>query len=490
MRQEPGAPSNGAAPSTTPTPSRGPRPVGSNTTQPRHTQRQPAEPSRRPAPRLPQPPAAPAQPLTYDDTPAADGSAFASLGVAADIAKALRAGGIEEPFAIQTEAIPVALAGRDLCGKARTGSGKTLAFGIPLVQRTTRARPGHPKALVLVPTRELASQVARAIHPLALARRLRLDVVYGGVSLFRQAQSIRSGLEIVIATPGRLNDLLERGDVSMADVQLVVLDEADQMADMGFLPQVERILRHVTAEHQTLLFSATLDGDVDQLVKRFQQDPVYVEVESDPDDDATMSHRFIGVSEAEKVAVAVAICGGPERSLLFVRTQRAADRLALQLDREGLRAGVLHGGLSQQKRERSLAAFSSGHVNVLVATNLAARGIHVDGIDMVIHYDLPDEFKAYVHRSGRTARAGASGMVVTLVTPLELRDAAELRRRAGLTEATVAMSPDDPRLRDLANWIPPVEPVAAVRSTPYAANPDAPRNYGERQREWRPAGGR
>ena len=443
------------------------------------------------APLVLEPRPAPVEIVPLD--PENDAPTFAQLGVAGDIIKALTANGIEAPFAIQTQAIPVALSGRDLCGKARTGSGKTLAFGIPLLQLTGKSAPRHPRAIVLVPTRELASQVAKALLPLAAARRLRLTTIYGGVSAYHQVSALRMGVDIVIATPGRLNDLLQRGDLTVADVETVVLDEADQMADMGFLPQVERILSQVEVEHQTLLFSATLDGDIDQLVRRFQTDPVFIEVEQPEEMVDTMKHRFIGVSEVEKLEVAVAIASGPERTLIFVRTQRNADRLVEQFARLGLRSMALHGGLSQAKRERALSAFQSGWAPVLVATNLAARGIHVDAIETVIHYDFPDEYKAYVHRSGRTARAGASGVVVTLVLPMEERAFADLRRRAGLTETLVAMKPDDERLRDLAGWEPPmfVEPEPMRRnSQPPAGMQRFQNRQGPvpRQREWTPRG--
>lgn len=396
---------------------------------------------------------------------------FAELGVAADLCAVLAAEGIEAPFEIQSAAIPAALEGRDLCGKARTGSGKTLAFGIPLVQRVTRANPGRPRALVLVPTRELANQVAAALNPLAKARKLRGDVIFGGVSLVRQSQAIRSGIEIAVATPGRLNDLLERGDVNLSEVETVVIDEADQMADMGFLPQVQRIMRRMPHGPQVMLFSATLDGDVDLLIQRYQQDPLFVDVtEDDTGSIETMEHRFIGVTFGNKLQVAAEICSGPGRYLIFVRTQRNADRLVTDLERLKLRPAVLHGGLRQGQRERALAGFAKGTTPLLVATNLAARGIHVDAIDVVMHYDPPEEYKAYLHRSGRTARAGADGLVVTLVMPSDELHAASLRRQAGLKQMITPMEPGDERLRDLAAWQPDDDPVLAKpirRTTPH-----------------------
>lgn len=394
---------------------------------------------------------------TSSSTTTPPSTSFADLGVSPKVVALLAKGGILEPFPIQVSTIPDALAGRDICGKARTGSGKTLAFGLPIIERTPRSQPRRPQALVLVPTRELASQVAHELAPLAGARNLRLTAIYGGMSLFRQAQELRSGVDIVIGTPGRLNDLLQRNDMSVADVGIVVIDEADQMADLGFLPQVERILGQIEAKHQTLLFSATLDGDVDRVVKRHQHDPVYHEVVSPDDEVSTMKHRFIGVAEEDKVAVAADIAAGPNRTLLFVRTQRGADRLVKQLDTKGVAAGSLHGGLSQPKRERALAAFASGRTPVLVATNIAARGIHVDGVDIVVHHDPPEDTKTYLHRSGRTARAGASGLVVTLVSPEQMRDVNVLRREAQVREIVVQMAPGDARLADLGAWTPPEE---------------------------------
>jgi superfamily II DNA/RNA helicase len=301
----------------------------------------------------------------------------------------------------------------------------------------------------LVPTRELAAQVVAALEPFAALRSRRIVAIYGGVSLERQAQALHRGIDIVVATPGRLNDLLERRAVSLAAVEVVVLDEADQMADMGFLPQVERILRQVGSRHQTLLFSATLDGDVDQIVKRYQDRPAYHDAEPDANQTSDMKHRFVEVSEDDRVSVAADIAAGPGRTLFFVRTQRAADRLARRLKAEGVPAHALHGRMSQPQRERALHSFKSGYVRVLVATNIAARGIHVDCVDIVVHHDLPDDAKTYIHRSGRTARAGASGIVVTFVGRHQIRDANVLRRQAGLHAPIVPMRPGDPRLRDL-----------------------------------------
>jgi superfamily II DNA/RNA helicase len=380
---------------------------------------------------------------------------FTGLGVSPGLVAVLDKAGIGSPFPIQTLTIPDALAGRDICGKAQTGSGKTLAYGLPLVERTSSAAPRRPHAIVLVPTRELANQVAEALAPFAAARGLWLAPIYGGVSMVRQIGWLRQGLDIVIATPGRLNDLLERRELSLADVEFVVVDEADQMADMGFLPQVERILQQVEGQPQTLLFSATLDGAIGSLVRKYQHDPVHYAVESEASTVDTLAHRFIGVYADQKIGVTARVCAGARRALVFVRTTHGADRVAKQLEDQGLRAAPIHGRLNQGKRERTLAAFADGTAPVLVATNVAARGLHIDDLDVVVHFDMPDDHKNYVHRSGRTARAGEDGMVVTLVLPEQERDVAQLQREAGLDLAVVPMAPDDARLLNLAAWEAP-----------------------------------
>ncbi len=380
---------------------------------------------------------------------------FEELGVARDLVAALNERGITSPFPVQVLTIPDALAGRDVCGKAKTGSGKTLAFGLPLLMGTTTAKKRRPVSIVLVPTRELANQVADELAPLAEARGLWITAIYGGVSMSRQINALRSGVDLIVATPGRLNDLLERGEMSVADVRFVVLDEADQMADMGFLPQVERILKQIDGNPQTLLFSATLDGAVGELVRKYQHNPATHEVESDTQSVDSLAQRFIGVSTDDRLDVAAKICAGATRALVFVRTTHGADRIAKQLAATGLRTQAIHGRLSQSKRERALAAFSDGESPVLVATNVAARGLHVDGIDVVIHFDPPEDHKVYLHRSGRTARAGEEGMVVTLVLPEQMRDIAQIQKDAGLDLAIVSMRSDDKRLLDLAAWDAP-----------------------------------
>jgi len=382
---------------------------------------------------------------------------FKDLGVSNDLVQVLRRGSIVEPTPIQALTIAEAINGRDVCGKARTGSGKTLAFGIPLIERTGRSAPRRPRSLILVPTRELATQILEALRPLAVARKMRLGAIYGGTSINRQADMLRAGIDIAIATPGRMFDLLQRGALTLADIETVVIDEADQMADLGFLPQVERILDQAPEGHQTLLFSATLDGAIGTLIRKYQHDPLHFEATTEDEPDSAMEHRFIGVEFGDKTNVAAAITAGPQRTIMFARTQRGAERIVRDLGRAGVDAGVIHGGLSQPKRERALHAFSRGHVRVLVATNIAARGIHVDGIDMVVHHDVPEDTKTYLHRSGRTARAGAAGLVVTLVEPGEVRAINQLRREAGVREAVVSMGATDPRLADLSAWSPPLD---------------------------------
>ncbi len=331
---------------------------------------------------------------------------FAGLGLPADLVNALAREGITEPFPIQELTIRDALAGRDICGKAKTGSGKTLAFGLPLLSRIGHANPGHPRALVLVPTRELANQVTTALRALGTASDRRVRAVYGGVSMDPQIDALRKGTDVVVGTPGRLIDLMERGELSVTEVEVLVIDEADRMADMGFMPQVQKVLYRMTQPHQTMLFSATLDGAVKRLVDRYMDDPVqHLVAETEPTVEE-MEHRFFLVHQMDKVKVVASIARGVERTLVFVRTKRGADRLVTQLDREGVRALAIHGDLRQGARERALADFIAGKVSILVATDVAARGIHVDAVDVVVHYDPAEDHKAYLHRSGRTARGG------------------------------------------------------------------------------------
>jgi superfamily II DNA/RNA helicase len=388
-------------------------------------------------------------------------TSFKELGLNADLVAALARAGIDEPFPIQSLTIGDALAGRDVLGKAKTGSGKTLAFGLPMLERVGKAEPAHPRGLVLVPTRELCTQVMTALRPLGEVMRRKVRAVYGGVSMDPQVSALRKGVDIVIGTPGRLIDLIERGELSVAHVEVLVVDEADRMADMGFMPQVQKILYGIRSEHQTMLFSATLDGAVKRLVDRYMNEPVSHEVgEAEPTVDE-MEHRFLAVHQLDKVKVAAAIAKGAQRTLIFCRTKRGADRLVLQLRREDVRAGAIHGDLRQGARERALADFQSGKVKVLVATDVAARGIHVDGIDVVVHYDPPEDEKAYLHRSGRTARAGESGVAVTLMLWNQENEIRTIQRRLGLQIPAVEIFSNDPRLADLANWHPDEVAVGA-----------------------------
>jgi superfamily II DNA/RNA helicase len=392
---------------------------------------------------------------------------FESLGVSPELTKALADEGIVSAFPIQALTVADALAGRDVCGKAKTGSGKTLAFGVPLLQRTkaTRdaaaarpgTRPARPLALVLLPTRELAVQVHDVLAPLATKLGLRAVAVYGGADIDRQVQKLRKGVDVVIATPGRLIDLGDRGEVAVDRLETLVLDEADRMADMGFMPQVEWVLRRLDQAHQTLLFSATLDGAVDRLVQRYLSDPVFHEVASATQTVTLMEHRFLQVHQMDKVKVAAAICRSQEKSLLFVRTKRGADRLVEHLAKEGVRAAAIHGDLRQANRERALAEFSNGKLSVLVATDVAARGLHIEDVDGVIHFDPPEDHKAYLHRSGRTARAGKAGVVVSLALWNQLVEMEVIQRRLGLRVPIVEMFSNDPRLADLAGWTPQAE---------------------------------
>jgi superfamily II DNA/RNA helicase len=369
---------------------------------------------------------------------------FASLGVPSDIVAALDRKSITEPFAIQTMTIPDALAGRDVCGKAPTGSGKTLAFGIGAVARLTGkpSRPRHPRVLVLTPTRELAAQVAAELQVLATPRNLRVDSFYGGVGYGPQLKALSRGVDVAVACPGRLGDLIERGSVRLDAVEIVVLDEADRMADMGFLPDVKRLLDLTPATRQTLLFSATLDGDIDVLVRRYQNDPARHELEVDRDDASAAVHLFWRASSGDRIAVTADIAAAAGPTIVFSRTKHATDRIARQLEQRGIRAAAIHGDRSQKQREKALDLFVRGAVDALVATDVAARGIHVDGVNAVVHFDPPADAKDYVHRSGRTARAGATGVVVTLVTPDKAGAVKRLQRELGVPGGITAPDPD------------------------------------------------
>ena len=382
---------------------------------------------------------------------------FADLGVDQDLVDALTERGISAPFEIQSLTIPDGLAGLDVCGRAKTGSGKTLAFGLPLVQLLSRAKPGRPTGLALVPTRELAVQVCRELEPLAGVRDISVLAVYGGAPIEKQIEALKRGVELVVATPGRMIDLIERGELSIVDVERVVIDEADRMADMGFMPQVEWILRRAEADHQTLLFSATLDGMVGGLISRYQKDPVMHEIAAGEATVEEMEHRFLAVHEMDRVKVAAAIINASNKTIVFSRTKWGADKLTRKLVDEGVKAAAIHGDLRQSQREKALGDFDRGKVKALVATDVAARGIHVDDVDVVIHYDPPSDAKTYLHRSGRTARAGESGVVVSLVVWNEELEVRKLLRRLGMKLPIVEVFSNDDRLADLYAWDPTEE---------------------------------
>jgi superfamily II DNA/RNA helicase len=377
---------------------------------------------------------------------------FADLGLSPELVRSLQRHGMPAPFPIQAATVPDALAGRDVLGRGQTGSGKTLAFGLPLLERLAggRARSRHPRGLVLVPTRELALQVNDALEPHAHVLGLSLKVVVGGLSMGKQIDALKRGVDIVIATPGRLTDLVERSACALSAVEVVVIDEADHMADMGFLPVVSKLLGATPSTGQRLLFSATLDGDVDTLVRRFLVDPVTHSTAPAAASVTTMEHHLLVVERGHKADVVAEIAGRDGRTLLFVRTKHGVDRLAKQLGRAGVPAGALHGGKTQNARNRTLADFRDGRVAVLVATDVAARGIHVDGVDLVLHVDPPADHKDYLHRAGRTARAGESGTVVTMVLPDQERDVDKMAQRAGIRPLRRRVSPGDEHLRRFA----------------------------------------
>ncbi len=379
---------------------------------------------------------------------------FADLGIDQDLVDVLAERGITTPFQIQSLAIPDGIAGRDVCGRAKTGSGKTLAFGIPMIQRIPKAKPGRPTGLALVPTRELAVQVCRELEPLAAVRGLTFEAIYGGSPIEKQIAALKRGVDFVVATPGRMIDLIQQEELSVADLEGVVIDEADRMADMGFMPQVEWILRRAEKDHQTLLFSATLDGMVGALISRYQTDPVTYEVASRELTVAEMEHRFLAVHEMDRVRVAARIIEASNRTIIFSRTKWGADKLTGKLVGEDVRAAAIHGDLRQVQREKALADFKMGRIKCLVATDVAARGIHVDDVDVVIHYDPPSDAKTYVHRSGRTARVGKSGVVVSLVLWNEELEVRKLLRRLGMKQPIVEVYSNDVRLDDLMAWDP------------------------------------
>ena len=355
---------------------------------------------------------------------------FAALGVPTELVRTLRARGLVDAFRIQAMTVPDGLAGRDLCGRAPTGSGKTIAFGIPLVARVSKARPKHPRGLVLVPTRELAAQVCGELQWLGAGRKLRVAAVYGGAGFGAQFKALRRGVDVLVACPGRLTDLLERGEVDLGEIEMVVVDEADRMADMGFLPAVQALLDRTPDDRQTLLFSATLDGAVDRLVQRYQRDPSR-HLLPEAEQTAAM-HRFWEVDRNDRIGLTARIVTSAGPTIVFCRTKHGADAVAKKLGQAGTRSVAIHGNRSQGQRERALAAFADGKVQVLVATDVAARGIHVDSVACVVHFDPPADFKDYTHRSGRTARAGAGGNVVSLVARDQRKTVARFQHSLGM----------------------------------------------------------
>jgi superfamily II DNA/RNA helicase len=376
-------------------------------------------------------------------------SGFADLGVPANLVAALSADGIGEPFPIQAATVPDALAGKDVLGRGRTGSGKTLAFGLPMISRLAgsfRRERAQPRGLVLVPTRELAMQVADVVAPLARIAGLSLVLVAGGMPYAPQILAFSRGVDLVVATPGRLIDLMDQGVADLSRIEITVLDEADHMADLGFLPAVSQILDTVPDRGQRLLFSATLDKAVDRLVRNYLHQPVVHQVDTGQASVPLMSHHLVNIAPQHKAGLTAELASRPGRTLIFVSTQRGADRVAKQLRRSGILAGALHGGLAQGARTRIMSAFKQGSLPVLVATDVAARGIHVDEVGLVLHADPPNGPKEYLHRSGRTARAGGTGTVVAFALPHQRRELARLTTQAGVRPVMLAAIPGDKAL--------------------------------------------
>ncbi|MFD0365176.1 DEAD/DEAH box helicase [Nocardia sp. GCM10030253] len=405
-------------------------------------------------------------------------TSFAALGVRKKLVDALASNGITAPFPIQAATLPDSLAGRDVLGRGKTGSGKTLAFSIPMVDRLAGGvrKPGRPSGLILAPTRELATQITATLEPMAVACGLTVTTIIGGVSQVRQSRALAAGVDIVVACPGRLEDLMRQRVVHLNEVQVTVLDEADHMADLGFLPAVTRILAATQSTGQRLLFSATLDNGVDKLVKRFMRNPASHSVDEANSPVAAMTHHVFEVGGVDaKNALVRTLASGGGRRILFMRTKHQARKLAKQLTTAGIPATDLHGNLSQVARDRNLAAFTEGTARVLVATDIAARGVHVDDVELVVHVDPPAEHKAYLHRSGRTARAGSAGDVVTVVLPEQRRDVAGLLRKAGIQVSPQRVTADSTPVTDLVGEIAPLvaptyNPTASTHTGGQARN--------------------
>ena len=424
---------------------------------------------------------------------------FAELGVPAPIIRALANTGVTVPFPIQAATLPDSLSGRDVLGRGRTGSGKTIAFAIPtivaLASSPKRRQPGRPRALVLVPTRELANQVTDVMEPLADAMGLRLATIFGGVGQGPQVAALRSGIDVVVACPGRLEDLIQQGHCRLSSIEVTVLDEADHMADLGFLPAVRRLMEATPNDGQRLLFSATLDNGIDVLVKRFLDRPVVHSVDPAVAPVNTMTHYVFAVTVADKATVVRELAAGRDRSLLFTRTKHGAKKLAKQLTMSGIPAVELHGNLSQNQRERNLQSFAEGSTKVLVATDIAARGIHVDDIALVVHVDPPAEHKAYLHRSGRTARAGAEGVVVTVMTPDQVSDVKALAKAANIGPIVTRVTPGHSSIGELVGEAAelvqhvPVA-VAVVKAKPHSKpRPGSGPQRGQQRPRGVPGGG-
>jgi len=450
---------------------RGGRPAGDQPTQ--------HNPARTQAPRdvVPAPVVVP---VGADATVLPTDTTFAALGVPAPLVEVLTASGITSPFPIQVATLPDSLAGRDVLGRGRTGSGKTLAFSLPLVARlaasTSKRQPKRPRSLILVPTRELANQVAAVVDPMARALGMKTTTIFGGVGQNPQVQALAGGLDVVIACPGRLEDLIQQGHCDLGAIEVTILDEADHMADLGFLPGVKRIMDRTPKVGQRMLFSATLDNGVDVLVKRYLSNPTTHSVDPAVAPVSTMTHHVFRVDAADKATIVKELASGHGRSVLFTRTKHQAKKLAKQLTAAGVPAVDLHGNLSQNARERNLEAFMSGETRVLCATDIAARGIHVDDVAIVVHVDPPAEHKAYLHRSGRTARAGAEGAVVTIATPDQAGEVRTLARQAGITPEVSAIKPG---AREITALIGPAAPY--VEPAPVVEQPQGNGGGGRRR---------
>jgi len=439
---------------------------------------------------------------TSEDTDAPKGTilstTFSTLGVPSPLVKVLSSQGIDTAFPIQVDTLPDTLNGRDVLGRGKTGSGKTLAFALPMVSRLGgtlaggKRRPGRPLGLILAPTRELATQITNAITPLAEAYGLNTTTIFGGVSQGRQVTALKAGVDIVVACPGRLEDLMKQGFVNLDSVEITVLDEADHMADLGFLPVVTRILDKTPSNGQRMLFSATLDNGVDKIVKRFLHDPVMHSVDEANSHVSAMTHHVFEVSGVDaKKELVQKLASGTGRRILFMRTKHQAKKLAKSLTDAGIPSVDLHGNLSQVARDRNLAAFSAGTVKVLVATDVAARGVHVDDIELVIHVDPPAEHKAYLHRSGRTARAGSAGDVVTVVLPEQKRDTDALLRKAAIKVTPQRVDAASPAVDSLVGDIAAyVKPLPRVEAPQQQRQSQGGRSQGSRSQGGRSQGGR